>query len=748
MIQALKNVTSALKKECNKKHIKVGDSIPIFNIRGIESKITDALKELRILSDELEPHEKYRDQINEKLKIDGSFLKRLIIELWTLVAHLWHCKLNPTEQEISGVLKKEGALTFKERVILRKVRTRVENEIKPLEKKRKRQADEKIELTNKRIELQEEYNEINRYVGVVKRKNGEQKEITESEKNSIIKRQLNGIKEELNKANKSLDEFNKEHGKDLEAFETQDLKGKIGNLGLIINGLKSGLEKVIETQDKLTGLAKTLHNVQEILQGNREDIESNPLEDPNYTMHKKIQSLRETTKKIEGLILSEQYKDFFNKENSSTIKRHVDQLYSLCKECLKSYKYSEKDNIQKEAKELEEALEEITKHIKIIPKERDIQKSVKKSQESIENYKNQTQIESLFNLIYKGIADYNNSEVQTTYDDVRGLLSYINKFTKERTRLEKLKEEQAGLVKKIEELGKEEQECKNSDSDEQTDLSKRISAYKSIIKNYDLKCFMWLTQVFPKFIKKAKNLECDNGYIFDTKFLELFTNIVVPLMDKGGSEHLRLKTLFDAMEPGSNNSEEKVKRITKFHKNLVNRNDDVTNTLEHMQDMFKYIISAKFNHYTNGLKKDCHLIKNVTLGKIDLLKLISDKVDGIQVSNEDGLIQMLKLLFVEDLKEKGINIEQCLFATQGIRTDDIDSGTTIFSSLNFIVKALPVILSKFAGGDGILGGIITACADTSIQRAQRATASIGEKKDQDYIMKDVCELLTIFLKES
>lgn len=265
---------------------------------------------------------------------------------------------------------------------------------------------------------------------------------------------------------------------------------------------------------------------------------------------------------------------------------------------------------------------------------------------------------------------------------------------------------------------------------------------------------MWLFQVFPGFVEKVKNLEDYNSYISSTEFLELFTNIVVPLMDKEGSEHLRLKMLFDVMEPGSNNSEEKVKRITKFHENLVNRNfdeiepDDVTEALEHMEGMFKYIMSAKFNHYTNGLKKDCELIKNITFGKLDLAKVIGERLGGNSDSNEVDPVTLLQQLFVKTLNDKNIDITEALFATQGIRTNDIDSGTTVFSSIKFAATAFPFILGKFAGGgEGFLDRIITTFTDTSPQRAQKAIEHFGEPKDQDQMTKYVCEMLTIFLKE-
>lgn len=241
-IKTLKNVTSALKAECKEKDIRIGDGEIEINISGLDSKIDKITHELSELYEELEPHKKNRDEIKEKLKIEGNFLKRLIIKLCTLVLRLWHWRLNPTQEKITEVLAKDDPLTLNDRMLLKKAEAQLAEKMKPSEQEIKKLEENKANLINQRTKLQDAFNEIHKTIGVIKRKDGiTQKEITESEKDSIIKKQLGGIEEELNKLKESLSTSKKKHNKDLNAFETEGLKDKIDILNMNIEKFKCQL---------------------------------------------------------------------------------------------------------------------------------------------------------------------------------------------------------------------------------------------------------------------------------------------------------------------------------------------------------------------------------------------------------------------------------------------------------------------------------------------------------------------------
>ncbi|WP_341808536.1 DEAD/DEAH box helicase family protein [Wolbachia endosymbiont (group E) of Neria commutata] len=767
-IKTLENVTSTLKAECEEKDIKIGDGAITININGLDSKIDKITGELSELYEKLKPHKKERDKIKEKLKIDGNFLKRLIIELCTLVLRLWHWRLNPTQEKITEVSKKVDPLTLNDRMLLKKAAAQLAKETKPSEAEIKELEANKANLVNERTELQDAFNKIHETVGPIKREDGvTQKEITESEKNSIIKEQLGGIEEELNKLKKSLSESKKKHYKDLNAFETEGLKGEIDILEINIKELKSKLEEAV----KLSDLDQALRNAQEKL---RNDIKNIQLVSsvPDYTNREKIESLNHTIKEIS--VITEKYKDFFNEENISIIKEKVTTLLSSYKSTSYSLQRSEKDNIERGVKELSTALMEGAKHIKAMPREQeqDIKENLKKAQEktlkNIEKCKNKTQIEVLYNLICEGIADFDIDKA--TYNDARELLSYINKLTEEKTRLEKIQKTQKGLAKEIDELNEAKRNLQ--DPAKQTNICNRLLVYKSIEKNYGLNRTIWTLAVFCYFLTNDKDKD---DYISSTVFLELFTNIMMPLMNDGA-----LKMAFEAMESSGNSSADKVEEINKLYQNLVDRKfdkigkNDVSKVFGYMGEILLMIAPAKVNHHINGISKGLNLLNNINFGQTSnpsnnvtaklqehLSSLLQNHLGSLSQNHLGSLLQNhlgisnndLSSMLINSLREgfegKGLNLQSFNPLTQEIYTADVKSGIPMFTTMNLLKNALCFAAAELdtSKSNKFVRAVVKKVSDTSIKEAKKTIKKFGEGKDQDDILKDVYEFLMILLNK-
>lgn len=756
-IKTLKNVTSALKAECEEKDIRIGDGEIEININGLDSKIDEITNKLSKLYEELEPHKEKRDKIKEKLKIEGNFLKRLIIKLCTLVLRLWHWRLNPTQEKTTEILESDDPLTLNDRMLLEKAEAQLAKETKPSEKEIKKLEENKANFINQRTKLQDAFNEIHKTIGVKERKDGiTQKEITESEKDSIIKKQLGGIEEELNKLKKSLSDSKKKHNKDLNAFETEGLKDKIDILEINIKEFKCQLEEAV----KLSDLNQALRNVQEKLQNDIKNISSissasfySAYDQKNRAI---IISSEKTIREIE--VITEKYKDFFNTKNSSIIKEQVTTLLSSCTGYIRDYKSEEKDNIEKGAKELSTALGEVARHIEAMPRKQDVEKSLKKAKENIEKCKNKTNIEVLYNLIYEGIANYDIDEA--TYSDARELLSYINKLTQEKTRLEKIQKTQKGLEDEIAELDTAKRNLQ--DPAQQTNICNRLLVYKSIEKNYGQNRIIWTLAVFCYFLTNDKDKD---DYISSTVFLELFTSVMMPLMNDGA-----LQMAFDAMESGGNSAADKLKLVNELYQNLVDRKfdkigkNDVSKAFGYMGEILLMIASTQVNHHISGISKGLNFINNINFGQASnpsnnvtaklqehlsslLQNHLGSSLQGLSGSNNNDLSNMLINSLGGWFEGKGLNVQSFNPLTQGIYTADVKSGIPMISIMNLLKNVLCFAAAKIdtSKSNKFVRAVVKKVSDTSIKEASKAIGKFGEGKDQDDILKDVYEFLMIFL---
>lgn len=124
--QVLKSATSTLKKQLDQKGIVVGDCEIELGIKILEKKIGDLFEEHENSSRNIKGKQEEKDKVSNKLKIEGNFLKVIIIKFCTLVLRLWYWRFTLDKSQVEKVLEKEDKLTFKERVGL----VRKEKEIK------------------------------------------------------------------------------------------------------------------------------------------------------------------------------------------------------------------------------------------------------------------------------------------------------------------------------------------------------------------------------------------------------------------------------------------------------------------------------------------------------------------------------------------------------------------------------------------------------------------------------------------
>lgn len=111
--QVLKSATSTLKKQLDQKGIVVGDCEIELGIKILEKKIGELFEKHKNLSSEITGKREEKDKVSNKLKIEGNFLKVIIIKFCTLVLRLWYWRFTPDKPQVEEVLKKELASSGK-----------------------------------------------------------------------------------------------------------------------------------------------------------------------------------------------------------------------------------------------------------------------------------------------------------------------------------------------------------------------------------------------------------------------------------------------------------------------------------------------------------------------------------------------------------------------------------------------------------------------------------------------------------
>jgi len=182
-----------------------------------------------------------------------------------------------------------------------------------------------------------------------------------------------------------------------------------------------------------------------------------------------------------------------------------------------------------------------------------------------------TKFEKLYNTINHKIENLSivHEGLRNDLGDVQSLLKYFDNFAEEKTRLEKIKEEQEKLQEEAGQLETEKEMLKTNDK-KQMDICRRLKVFESINKNYDVRRIMWLGMVLTEFLPKLneKDLDLKMEYINSPLFLELFTNIVAPLANDGN-----LKIALDIFDKSSNSSKDGADKIYKFYQSLLNKDE-------------------------------------------------------------------------------------------------------------------------------------------------------------------------------
>lgn len=221
--QVLKSATSTLKKQLDQKGIVVGDCEIELGIKILEKKIGELFEEYENSSRNIKGKQEEKDKVSNKLKIEGNFLKVIIIKFCTLVLRLWYWRFTLNQLQVEEVLKKEDKLTFKERVGLVRQEKKIKQEESALQKIQDRQKSEMKDFKKEKINLQEQYNKMHQFIGIKEIKgNVKQKEITDKYKKKVEKEQLRYIESELKEVQSPLDKNKKDVFNELNSNTTSE----------------------------------------------------------------------------------------------------------------------------------------------------------------------------------------------------------------------------------------------------------------------------------------------------------------------------------------------------------------------------------------------------------------------------------------------------------------------------------------------------------------------------------------------
>lgn len=788
--KVLKSATSILEKELKNKEIVTGDCEIKLKTKDLEFKVANLLEKDENLMHSIKCIKEKKDRINGKLKIEVNFLKALIIKLCVLVLRLWHLKLSPKESQVQEILKKDGTPTLKERLILKRARVKVIDEVKALSKEQDEKKAKIENLKSEKTNLQNQYYSMPKYIGVIKRKeNVTQKDITNEDKNKIIKEQLNKIKSELSKVQTSLSK-QYEHKKDLAVFK--ELKNNIDIINLkvkvepLINGQRQRTEEYKKNMQKIS---KSLMDLQKRIKG------SDDLQDLIESIQK-VENVVDgycKVKDIKGNLVSENYK----KNMEDIIKSLLDYINNKDKNrnCLPDFPESVRQNAKDKLEELRDSIIKLNDPLVLMTKIEEVKKILDdlslywesdqyrhakkqirnlknlvlqehknhiqqvverllnntrkiQAQRLVKDYKQQGRFkfERLYNIVNNQIGDLKGKELSNNdiniLDDIGVLIEYYDEFTKEKTRLEEIEKKQEALVKEKEELEDEKQMLQNNDR--QFDICRKLTVYESIDKNYELNRIIWSEKVLFELINKIQSkgnvienrdlaVECVSSSVF----LELFTNIVMPLFNDGN-----LKIALDIIESSGNSSKENVEKINEFYQNLLDRKfedvtSDVNSILESMGKLCILILFVKLNHHSNSLKKDLKLVKRMTFGLFDPVDFLRNNLSN---NTNPDMIQNLIRAFLQDNENADDMykfLKECNPMTVGIRDNRLNSGTTLFSSLHLAISAFTI----YQGFHTSNGRISKFFSNTSVKRGTEAIKKLGEGKDKNDVKRAICERL-------
>lgn len=715
--QVLKSATSTLKKQLDQKGIVVGDCEIELGIKILEKKIGELFEEYENSSRNIKGKQEEKDKVSNKLKIEGNFLKVIIIKFCTLVLRLWYWRFTLNQLQVEEVLKKEDKLTFKERVGLVRKEKEIKQEESALQKIQDRQKSEMKDFKKEKINLQEQYNEMHQFIGIKEIKgNVKHKEITKEYKESTQTKQLNYIQSELKEVQSRLHK----NENDVKVFN----KLNSGTTGIIelednMNSLRKELEEIVHKHQQLAEIKKTLVGLRKSIIGNFSEDGQKLLKD---RMGQIIESLHS------GKLM--------NDTNKGEIKSQINGLYAPGK--------SEEQN----NKLAQDIFEQLLNYMEKADKTSVGQKDTKDTQ------RDKTKFEQLYNTInhkIKGLKDTDLADkgLQCKLGDAQSLLTYFDEFALEKGRIEEWQ-------KKKNQLEGEKTELSNDAT--LTDICRRLKVSESINKNYDVRRVVWLgavlTELLPKF-QDEKDPDLKMKYLSSPIFLELFTNIVAPFANEGN-----LKIALDIFDQSGNGSKEGADRICKFYQSLLNKDfnknldegfirDNIDSVLKDTAQLCVLIVLTKFNHHANALSKDLELIKPLTLGSLDPIGLLKENFANNNTDNEqkDILQDIVGKFFSSNKTTEGAfnDLKNYNPINTGIRGNHCNTGTTMFSTLNAIMRGAAVVADYTAHSgdnqDSMLNKVLGFFGDSSIRRAKEEIARLGKDVHKEVAEKFIYEYL-------
>ncbi|WP_353273634.1 DEAD/DEAH box helicase family protein [Wolbachia endosymbiont (group A) of Agelastica alni] len=721
--QVLKSATSTLKKQLDQKGIVVGDCEIELGIKILEREIDDLFEKHKNSSGKIARKQGEKDKVSNKLKIEGNFLKVIIIKFCTLVLRLWYWRFTLDKSQVKIVLEKEDKLTFKERVGLVREEEKIKQEESALQKRQNRQKSEMEDFKKKKTNLQKQYNKMHQFIEIKEIKgNVKQKEITDEYKKKVEKEQLRYIKLELKEVQSCL----RKNENDVKVFNELNDSGDVAILERCMESLRGELEKIVnlaKTKDNLVLLKCKI--IEEPLANNLE-LFAKKMEVVAIDLHSCKLMNDDDKKKIIN-----QINDLHNPNNSEKQEEQAKKIVEQLLDCM---------NVKEEGK------------TSVGLKGKDTKEGRTKEGRTKEGRtkEGRTKFEKLYNTINHKIDGLKNTDLadkglQCNLGGAQSLLTYFDEFADEKKKIEELQEKKNQLEGEKTEL---------SNDATLTDICRRLKVSKSINKNYDVRSIVWLGAVLTEFLPKFQgegNLDLKMKYLSSPIFLELFTNIVAPLANEGN-----LKIALDIFDKSGEGSKDGAERICEFYQSLLNKNldegfirDNMDNVLKDTAQLCVLIVLTKLNHHANALSKDLDLISPLTFGSLDPIGLLKENFANNNTDNEKkNVLQDIAEKFFSSNKttEEAFNrLKNHNPISKGIRGNHCNTGTTMFSTLNVIMRGL-AIMADYKAHDGndqnsTLNKALGFLGDSSIRRAKEEIARLGKDVHKEVAEKYIYEYL-------
>jgi len=161
------------------------------------------------------------------------------------------------------------------------------------------------------------------------------------------------------------------------------------------------------------------------------------------------------------------------------------------------------------------------------------------------------------------------------------------------------------------------------------------------------------------------------------------------------------------------------------------------------------IVFTKFSHHANAFSKDLELISSLTFGIVNPIELFVNNNTSDTTNNEqkDILQDIAERFFSRNstTKEAFNHLKKHNPMSTGIRGDQFNTGTTMFSTLNVIMRMLAAVADDKAHDrddqNSMSNKVLGFLGDSSIRRAEEEIARLGKGVHKEVAEKCICEYL-------